>query len=115
MRAWLSLALWVAEMSRPGVNHIRHDVDGVVGYWRVPSGGWFGYRQQQCATHLSSSAVSVLHSTRPHPGGCAASFDAMARLLRGPMLRDWEAALASVPPGAEAAHWLAMDTPPPKL
>eukprot|EP01045_Picozoa_sp_COSAG04_P022478 COSAG04_NODE_2548_length_3951_cov_1.067497_3_plen_32_part_00 len=31
------------------------------------------------------------------------------------MLRDWEAALASVPPGAEAAHWLAMDTPPPKL
>jgi hypothetical protein len=68
------------QMNKPGVQFINHAIDGEHGRWRIPELGWFGYRQQ--------------------------SYGAMAHILGGIMLQGWEAALRTVPAGAEPAHWV---------
>lgn len=67
------------QMNKPGVSYISHAVDGEPGWWRIPQHGWFGYRQQ--------------------------SYGTMALLLGGVMLRSWEEALGTVPPGSVPAAW----------
>ena len=70
------------QMNKPGVNYIKHAVNGEPGHWRIPHQGWFGYRRQ--------------------------AFDAMARLLGGGVLQSWEDALRTVPPGSEPAEWQSL-------